>query len=124
MIKRVNNPEELGDIINEGKPTEVLYDLGEGKKRTELIVTYMDGESRISGRIVSSPLVKLCEKNGYTSMDIVDSDKNADGYSYRDLTPKGAIFEKPDHPLYELGDLTIDLGGERKLGISQFYRKR
>ncbi len=124
MTKRVKNPEELGAIINERKPTEVIYDLGEGKKRTELILTYMDGRSKISDRIASSPLIKLCAQNGAVSMDITDSDTNADRYSYKNLTPKGAVFETPDHPSYDLGNLAIDLGEGRQLGISQFYREK
>jgi len=124
MTKRVNTPEELGVVIREGKPIEVLYDLGEGEKRTELLVTYIDGESRISDRIASSPLIKLCEKDGGISMDITDSDKKADRYSYKNLTPRGAVFEAPDHPQYDLGSLAIDLGEGGELGISQFYREK
>ncbi len=123
MTKRVYNPEELGAVIRERKPTEVLYDLGEGGKRTELIVTYMDGKSKISDRIASSPLIKLCEQEGNISMDITDSDTNADRYSYKNLRPKDATFGKPEHPDYDLGDLDIDLGEGRQLGISQFYRQ-
>ena len=80
MTKRVNRLEELGEIIREGKPAEVLYDLGKGKERTEALVTYIDGDSRISDRITSSPLIRLYEDNGGISMDITDSDGNADGY--------------------------------------------
>ena len=124
MIKRVNRLEELGKVIERGVPTEVLYDLGEGEERTELLVTYIDWKSRITDRIASSPLINIYRNNGEILMDITDSDRNADGYLYRGLRPRGAVFEPPTHPLYELGDLEIDLGEGKKLGISQYVRDK
>ena len=124
MIKRVNRLEELGEIIREREPTEVLYELGkEGKERTELLLTCIDGSSRITERIASSPLIKLYGDNGEILMDITDSDRNADVYSYRGLRPLGAVFEPPIHAPYELGDLIVDLEGSRKLAISQYARE-
>ena len=122
MTKRVNRLEELGEIIREGKPAKVLYDLGKGKERTEALVTYIDGDSKIVNRIASSPLIRLYEDNGGISMDITDSDKNADVYSYKGLRPHGAVFEKPVHTPYELGNLVIDLEDSRKLAISPYAR--
>ena len=123
MIKRVNRLEELGAIIRKREPTEVLYDLGEGEERTELLMTYIDGDSRATNRIASSPLIKLYRSKGGISMDITDSDRNADGYSYKNLRPQGAVFEQPDNPPYELGDFEINLGEDRRLGISQYARE-
>lgn len=127
MIKRVDNPQDLGNLIDEGKPVDVEYDLGEGEKRTELIVTYTDGASVISHRIASSPLVRLYEDSGEVYMDITDSNTSTDAYSYGNLTPREAVFELPHRPKdesgYELGDVAIDLGNGRELGFSQFYRK-
>ncbi len=123
MIKRVNRLDELGEIIGFGEPTEVLYDLGEGKERTELLVTYIDGNSRTINRIASSPQVRLYKDKSGTLMDITDSDENADRYAYKNLRPLGTDFEQPTHPPYELGDLTVDLGEGRQLGISQYARE-
>lgn len=127
MIKRVNRLEELGGIIRERKPTEVLYDLGEGEERTELLITYIDGNSRITDRIASSPQIRLYRDKGGILIDITDSDKAADRYSYNGLRPLGAEFEMPSRPSdelgYELGDLTVDLEGGRQLGISQYARE-
>ncbi|MCH7534935.1 MAG: hypothetical protein IH948_04195 [Bacteroidetes bacterium] len=86
-------------------------------------MTYIDG-NRITDRIASSPLIKLYRSNGEISMDITDSDRNADGYLYRDLRPLGAVFKQPDNPPYELGDLEINLGEDRRLGISQYAREK
>ena len=122
MTKRVNKLEILCEIIREGKPAEVLYDLGKGKERTEALVTYNDGNIETYNRITSSPLIKLSEDNGGISMDITDSDKNADVYSYKGLRPHGAVFEKPVHTPYELGNLVIDLEDSRKLAISPYAR--
>jgi len=123
MIKRINELEKLGEVIERGEPAEVLYGLGEGRNRTELLVTYIDGSRRITDRIASPPLIKLYGNNGAVSMDITDSDENADRYAYRNLRPLGAVFEQPTHPPYELGDLEIDLGEGKKLGISQYARE-
>lgn len=123
MIKRVNRLEELGEIIGLGEPTEVLYDLGKGEGRTELLVTYIDGDSRTTNRIASSPQIRLYEDRKGTLMDITDSDKNSDGYAYRNLRPREAVFEQPNHPPHELGDLTVNLEGGRILGISQYARE-
>ncbi len=122
MIKRVNKLEEVGEIIGEGKPVEILYDLGKEGGRTELLVTYVDGGSRVSDRITSSPLIKLCENKGGISMDITDSNQNADGYSYTGLRPQGVVFRQPENPPYELGDLAIDIGEGRQLAIAPYYR--
>ena len=122
MTKRVNRLEELGEIIREGKPAEVLYDLGKGKERTEALVTYNDGNIETYNRITSSPLIKLYEDNGGISMDITDSDQNADGYSYTGLRPQGVVFGQPKNPPYELGDLAIDLGEGKQLAIAPYLR--
>ena len=124
MTKRVNNPQDLGNLIREGKPTEILYDLGNGEERTELLVTswYEGEDSRISHRIKSSPLVKLSKENGETLMDITDSDLDADSYSYEGLRPRKVVYGQPNHS-QELGDLEIYLEGGKRLGISQFYRQ-
>ena len=126
MIKRVNRLEELGGIIREGKPTEVLYDLGEGDERTELLVTHIDGSSRTTNRITSFPQIRIYRNEGRTLMDITDSDEAADRYSYNGLRPIGAEFETSSRPSdelgYDLGDLTVDLEGGRQLGISQYAR--
>ena len=124
MIKRVSRLEDLGKIIKRGEPAEVLYELGEGRERTELLVTYIDGSNRITDRIASSPLIQLCRDSDGISMDITDSDKNADKYSYRGLRPNGAVFEPPTYPPYELGDLDIGLDKGKKLGISQYLRAK
>jgi hypothetical protein len=114
----VNTPEGLGEVINRGRPTKAIYDLGKGEKRKELLVTLTDGNTKKTDRITSSLLFELCKTNGRTSMNITDSD----GHSYRNLTPLGADFEEPDHPPYEIGSLAIDLGGGKQLGISPYYR--
>lgn len=119
----INRLDKLGEIITRGEPAEVLYDLGQGEERTELLVTYSDGKSRITDRIASSPLIQLSIDKDGILMDITDSDENADAYSYKNLRPDGAIFKQPTHPPYELGDLVISLDeGKRKLAISQFLR--
>ena len=126
MTKRVNNLEKLGEIIERREPAEVLYELGEGRERTELLVTYIDGDSRITNRIASPPLTQLRRDNDEVSMDFTDSDKAADRYFYRGLRPRGTVFEMPSRPSdelgYELGDLAINLKGGRTLGISQYLR--
>tara|TARA_Y100000310_G_C20647840_1_gene797652 strand:- start:1481 stop:1870 length:390 start_codon:yes stop_codon:yes gene_type:complete len=126
MIKRVNNPKELGAVINEEYQGDILYDLGEGGKRTELIVTHVDeslGENKVvkSDRIAYSPLIRLYEDNEGILIDVTDSDSEP---LYEGLRPQEAIFEDPEHPDYELGDLQINLNsnGNEYLGITQFYR--
>ena len=112
-VSKVNGLEELGEIIRRGQPAEVLYDLGEGEERTELLVTYIDGDSRTTNRIASSPQIRLYKDGGGTLMDITDPDENGDGYAYRNLRPRGAVFEQPNHPPHELGEPTevlYDLG--------------
>ena len=124
MVKRVNRLEDLGELIRARKPAEVLYDLGEGEKRTEILLTYIDGDSIASTRIATPPVIKLYDDNGRLLMDINDSDKDADRYSYSGLTPQGAVFEQPKHPPHELGNLVVDLGGDnRKLAFSQYERR-
>jgi hypothetical protein len=118
MTKRIDNPEDLAGVINERKPADVLYDLGKGEKRTELIVTHVDGDSRVSHRVNSDPLIRLYGDNGALSMDITDSNENNDGYSYRNLKPQGATFNNPDYPQYEVGGLEVDLGEGKLLGIT------
>jgi hypothetical protein len=125
MIERVNALEELGAIIKREEPRTVLYDLGEGEERTELLVTSIDGDSRATNRIASSPQVTLYRSNSRTLMDITDSDKDADRYSYRNLKPQGTVFEPStltEEPNDELGDLVIELEGNRQLAISQYRR--
>ncbi len=131
MVKRVNNleeldvirnPKELSRIINEGKPTNVLYDLGKGPDRTELMVTHFCKGGEFLQRIASSPLIKLCEMEGGLSMDITDSNPT-DLYSYRNLTPHNAVYGKPEYPRDEVGDVRIDLGEGETLGITQIYRR-
>ncbi|MAG07625.1 hypothetical protein CMI46_02315 [Candidatus Pacearchaeota archaeon] len=100
-----------------------MYNLGEGEERTELLVTYIDGDSKISDRIASSPRIKLYKENEEVCMDITDSDRVSDRYEYTKLKPLNAVFEQPEHPDYELGDLTINLPEGKLLGISQFYRE-
>ena len=127
-VSKINRLEELGEIIERGEPTEVLYDLGEGEERTELLVTYTDGSNNYSSRIASSPQIRLYEDESGTLMDITDSNENGDRYSYRNLRPLGAEFEMPSRPsdesgYDELGNLTINLEGGRQLGISQYARE-
>ena len=126
-VSKVNRLEELGEIIERGQPVEVLYNLGEERERTELLVTYTDRENSITNRITSSQQIRLYEDKGVTLMDITDSDEVADRYSYNGLRPLGAEFEIPSRPSdelgYELGDLTVDLEGGRQLGISQYARE-
>ena len=119
MVERVNNLEKLGEIIRGSEATKVLYDLGEGKGRTELLVTHMAGDSRMSHRVSSSPLVRLY---GDGLMDIVDSDKGNDAYSYLKLKPVGVEFTVGENQPYELGDLVVDLEGGSRLAIAQFVR--
>ncbi len=95
MINKVNNLEKLTQIIKEGKPVEVLFDLGKGEKRTELLVTYLEDSIKISDRIASPPLIKLCLADSGVSIDIEDSDKHLDRYSYRNLRPQRTVFEQP-----------------------------
>ena len=122
-LKTVYNPRELGDVINARKPSEVLYDLGEGERRTELLVTHLDGDNIISSdRIAISPRIRLYEEAGEISMDFIPSGRDVEGRPYKDLRLQGANFEQPNHPKYELGDLAIDLGKGRQLVITQFYR--
>ncbi len=122
MKKRINKLEELGEMIRKRNPTEVLYDLGKGEEKTELLVTYIDENTKVTNRIASSPQIKLYSENNKTLMDISDSDNNADRYFYKNLTPCNATFESPTHPPYELGDLAVDLGEGKLLGISQYLR--
>ena len=109
--ERVNTLENLSEIIERGEPAEVLFDLGEGRERTELLVTQSDGSSRATNRISSSPRIKLYRgADGELLMDFADSDERADRYSYIGLTPRGAVYESPtcpDNPHDELGDLSI-----------------
>ena len=125
-VSKVNRLEELGEIIERGQPAEVLYDLGEGEERTELLVTYIDGNNRTT-RIASSPKIRLYEDKSGTLMDITDSDEGANRYSYRSLRPLGAEFEMPSRPsdesgYEELGDLTVNLKSGGILGISHYAR--
>ena len=120
--ERVTELEDLGERINSGTPAEILYDLGEGEKRTELLVSYIDKETNVSQRITSPPRISLRVANGRTLMDITDSDSNTDGYRYENLTPQGATYEEQEHPPYELGNLAIDLGEGKRLGISPYFR--
>lgn len=122
MIKRVNSLEKLGKIINSGKSDKMIYDLGKGEERTEILVTYIDGNTRVSDRIDSSPLVQLSQTEEGISMDISDSNENSDGYSYKNLKPSNAIYEQPTHSPYELGDLVINLERNKQLAISQYQR--
>ena len=55
-------------------------------------------------------------------MDFIPSDKDVEGRPYKNLRPQNAVFEQPEHPDYELGDLEIDLGEGKKLGITHFRR--
>ncbi len=117
-----NQLQNLGELINEGKSTDLLYDLGKGKEKTELLITLIDGESKAIARIESSPRVSLTSiVEGETSMDITDSNKG-DKYCYKNLKPTGAVFEPSKHPPYELGDLAINLDGGKVLGISHYVR--
>lgn len=97
--------------------------MGKGKERTELLVTYIDNESKVTTRIASSPLIRIYEAEGKVLMDINDSNEGEDRYAYTNLKPQGAVFTNPDYPGQELGDLEIALGENRKLGITQFYRR-
>lgn len=63
----------LGLEIVRGEPAEMLYRLGEGRERTELLLTHMDGNNRYSARIDSPPKITLRRENGRTLMDITDS---------------------------------------------------
>ena len=123
MSERINTLRELQRIIESAEPREFLYDLGEGENRTELLATYMDGSSSAVNRITSSPVFSFYEADDGLAMDIRDSDQNADGYSYDNLRPRGAVFMPPDNPPHELGDLVIDLQDNRKLALSQYERK-
>ena len=124
MIKRVNKLEEIAKIIGKREPTEIVYDLGQGKERIELLVTSIDEGSKtnISHRITSSPLIRLYQSGKEILMDITDSNKKSDAYSYNGLAPKGVILGEPKNPGYELPDLEIDLGNNKKLGISPYFR--
>ena len=119
----VNTLEDLGEIIERGEPAEVLYDLGKGEERTEVLMTHFGRNGKTVTRTASSPLITLSKDNGGISMDIIDSDRDANGYSYRNLRPQGAVFEQPTYKPDELGDLVINLEdlGER-LVISQYSR--
>ena len=126
MIKRVNNPEELSTIMRDGYQGDVLYDLGEGEKRTELIVTHVDenlGEDRVikSDRIASPLQIRMQRSEGGMSMDFTHQDGKP---LYENLRPKWAIYTAPDYSDYELGDLQINLNteGSEYIGITQFYR--
>ena len=119
MTKRVKNLEKLAEIINNGAPVEVLFDLGEGTNRSVSYITYIDGKTTISDRIESSPKIRMYNEEGITFMDITDP---TDKYQYEGLTPQGAVFEESSNPPYDLGDLTVDLGEGKTLGITHFYR--
>lgn len=127
MIKRVNNPEELSNVMRDGYQGDVLYDLGEGEKRTELIVTHVDenlGEDRVikSDRIASPLQIRMQRsEDGRMSMDFTHQKGKP---LYENLRPKWAIYTAPNYPEYELGDLQINLNenGSKYLGITQFYR--
>ena len=84
-------------------------------------MTYID-QNRIADRIASSPLIKLYRANGGISMDITDSDRDANGYSYRNLRTQGTVFEQPTYNPDELGDLVINLEDGERLTISQYSR--
>jgi hypothetical protein len=122
MSETINNLRAFGEMINTGEPREVMYDLGEGPEKTELIITYIDGDKKVSERITSPPLVRLYSTADKTSMDITDLDSNPINDSYINLRPQKATFEDPDHPPHELGDLTVELEGDNVLGITQFQR--
>ncbi len=122
-VKTLRKLEDLEGAINKREPANILYDLGHNQERTELLVTYIDEETRVSERITTSPLVKLSVVEGKVLMDITDSDTSADKYKYANLTPENATYEAPEHPAYESGSLAISLGRGRMLGISQFYRE-
>jgi len=120
---RVKTLEQLGDVLGRGEPGEVIYDLGEGRERTELLLTYIDGNRKITDRIESSLLITLSEDDhGIISMEIIDSDKKADGYLYRGLIPQGVDFEPPTYPPYDLGYLVVDLEDDRKLTFCPYFR--
>lgn len=117
----INRLDKLGEVIREGAPAEVLYDLGRGEERSELLVVFIDGENIVATRIDSSPQIRLSRDDRGLLMDISDSGEG-DRYSYTNLRSTGATFEPPNHPKYELGDLLINLEGERKLALSQYLR--
>ena len=121
-LQRVKRLEDLGKILNMKRPAEVVYDLDQRQERIELLVTYIDKESRVSERITSSPRISLTVVGGRTLMDITDSDICAERYKYEKLTSKKATYEPPANPPYELGSLEIDLGENKTLGISPYYR--
>jgi len=134
LISMINTLFQLGRVMIEGKPTEELYDLGKGEKRSELLVTRIDGDTNVTDRIASSPLVKVTRDDKGVLVDITDSGEDIDvrpseaeeyvrGYAYRGLRPCKAVLEPTEHPQYELGDLLIDLEGGKKLAISQYLRE-
>ncbi len=146
MTKRVNNLEKLGEVIRGRAPAKVSYGLGKEGKRSELLITYIDGRNSYSARIASSPFIQLRRDQGRTLMNITGSNNgtlrdidDSDGTlkeitdshgevrnAFGGLRPTGAGFEMPYRPSdeagYELGDLAINLEGGRQLGISQYLR--
>ena len=122
-MRTINRLEELGDVIKKGNPTEVLYGLGKGSKRTELQVTHVNGSTKISNRIASSPRFRLYRGKREILMDITDSDEDADCYTFRGLKPNGVDFEPPKHEEYDLGCLVIGLDGDNTLAISHALRE-
>ncbi len=123
MVKRVNRLDDLGKLITEGTPLEVIYDLGQGKDRTELLVTHLREDTYLTNRISSSPRIRLYQGKNGTLMDFEDSNMDADSYSYKALTPQKAIYSAPEHFPHDRGDLEIPLGNGRTLGISQYERE-
>jgi len=128
MIKRVSKLEELGEAIRQGEPSEILYGLGEGETKTNLHFTYVDGKRILDQRTGAPPLITLKRVNGQTSVDIVDSDKDEDRYSYTNLTPHKVTFERPTVPEDDLGYLVMNLdedeGESGKKFIISEYRRR
>jgi hypothetical protein len=146
MIKRVNRLDELGVEIVRGEPTEVLYDLGQGDDRTELLLTYMDGKDSYSARVNASPVITLRKDGGGTLIDITDikgealrDTDDSHGTSIRVLDSHGdtvqnpyrnlrlsheraAVLDQPENPPYELEDLLVRLEDNRTLAISQYAR--
>ena len=116
MVKRVDNLEDLADIIDKKMPAEVVLDL-EG---TALNVGHYHNDQLDDARWFNSPLFHLYEdSNKDYCMDITDSGE--DNYSIKGLKPTSTKYEKPKLPSYgERGDLKIDLKGDEWLGLSHY----
>jgi len=126
MQKRINDLETLGNAIREGESFETSYDLGEGRERTDLLVTLVKGETEQpeTYRIETTPQIRLYEEEGKLILDITDSDEGKTPY-FEGLRPNGKVElegPNPDYQGYDLGTLIVDIGDDRQLAICQTQR--